>query len=187
MGADGSLFAIRHSLTRQVSDYLIDEMFVSLSILCDGHRVVRAGDVMELAATAPAEEFCRKSCIVCQTFNLHRRLWMHFGQLDRLTSYKYVCHKLLRWFSGISLALGTACRVLAVAATGYAEVVAGCFCLVPRWHWPVGGVGRNCLRVFGQIATAFAGTALRMWYLIRGVDFQVWTPAQFVRQRADGA
>jgi len=37
-------------------------MFVSLSILCDGYRVVRAADVMayELSATNPVEEFRRK-------------------------------------------------------------------------------------------------------------------------------
>src|SRR5262249_29809459 len=34
MGADGSLFAIRHSLSRPVPENLIDDMFVSLSILC---------------------------------------------------------------------------------------------------------------------------------------------------------
>src|SRR5579864_4597069 len=34
MGADGSLFAIRRSLSRPVPDNLIDDMYVSLSILC---------------------------------------------------------------------------------------------------------------------------------------------------------
>ncbi len=111
IGADGSLFAIRRSLSRPVPDNLIDDMFVSLSILCDGYRVVRAGDVMayELSATTPADEFRRKVRIACQAFNVHRRLWPRLSRLDRLTVYKYVSHKFLRWLSGGSLALGAAC------------------------------------------------------------------------------
>ena len=189
MGADGSLFAIRRSLSRQVPDNLIDDMFVSLSILCDGHRVVRAGDVMayELAATAPAEEFRRKVRIACQAFNVHRRLWPRLRRLDGLTVYKYVSHKLLRWFSGISLALGAACLELALALAGFTVLAAALLLLVVAlalagWR----GWGKLPARLW-EIVTALAGTALGIWYSTRGVDFQVWTPPQSARQGADRA
>jgi cellulose synthase/poly-beta-1,6-N-acetylglucosamine synthase-like glycosyltransferase len=46
MGADGSLFAVRHSLHRPPPDDTIDDMYVSLSILCDGYRVVRTPEIV---------------------------------------------------------------------------------------------------------------------------------------------
>ena len=70
MGADGSIFAIRRALHRPPPRDIIDDMYVSLSILCDGHRVVRAGDALAYEATVsrPAEEFRRKIRIACQAF-----------------------------------------------------------------------------------------------------------------------
>lgn len=189
MGADGSLFAIRRSLSQEVPDNLIDDMFVSLNILCDGHRVVRAGDVMayELAATAPAEEFRRKVRIACQAFNVHRRLWPRLRQLDRLSVYKYVSHKLLRWFSGISLALGAAWLELALAVAGHAEVAAAFLLFVVALALAGSRRWAKLPARFWEITTALAGTALGVWYSTRGVDFQVWTPPQSARQSADGA
>jgi cellulose synthase/poly-beta-1,6-N-acetylglucosamine synthase-like glycosyltransferase len=183
MGADGSLFAIRRSLAHPVPDNLIDDMYVSLSILCDGYRVVRAGDVVayELAATTPAEEFRRKVRIACQAFNVHRRLWPRLRRLDRLTVYKYVSHKLLRWFSLGCLALGAAFFELGLVAAGMAwpaiAVAAGTGTLAllgyrRRGRWP---------SRFWEVASALAGTAVGLWYSLRGVDFQVWTPAESAR------
>ncbi len=183
MGADGSLFAIRRSLARPVPDNLIDDMYVSLSILCDGYRVVRAGDVVayELATTTPAEEFRRKVRIACQAFNVHRRLWPRLRRLDGLTLYKYVSHKLLRWFSLACLALGAALVELGLVAAGLAwpafaiAAGAGVVALLGyrrRGRWPS--------RLW-EVASALAGTAVGLWYSLRGVDFQVWTPAESAR------
>jgi cellulose synthase/poly-beta-1,6-N-acetylglucosamine synthase-like glycosyltransferase len=189
MGADGSLFAIRRSLSRSVPEDLIDDMFVSLSILCDGQRVVRAGDVRayELAATVSGEEFRRKVRIACQAFNVHRRLWPRLRRLDRLNVYKYVSHKLLRWLSGISLALGGICFELALAAAGYAWIAGASLLLLAvgallgwrRWgKWPAR---------FWEVVGALAGTALGIFYSLRGAEFRVWAPAQSVRGRVGGS
>ena len=183
IGADGSLFAIRRSLARPVPDNLIDDMFVSLSILCDGFRVVRAGDVIayELAATTPAEEFRRKVRIACQAFNVHRVLWPRLRRLDRLTVYKYVSHKLLRWFSVVNLALGAACLEVGLIAAGLvwpavgAAVLAGAMTFLGQRRcgkWP---------SRFWDLVSALGGTAIGVWYSLRGADFQVWTPAQSAR------
>src|SRR5260221_1599643 len=74
VGADGSLFAIRRALHRPVPEGIIDDMFVSLTILCAGYRVVSAVDVLsfERAATSARDEFRRKIRIACQAFNGHR-------------------------------------------------------------------------------------------------------------------
>jgi cellulose synthase/poly-beta-1,6-N-acetylglucosamine synthase-like glycosyltransferase len=183
MGADGSLFAIRRSLARQVPPHLIDDMFVSLSILCDGFRVIRAGDVVarEFAATAPAEEFRRKARIACQAFNVHRRLWPRLRRLDRLTVYKYVSHKLLRWFSLVDLALGAVFFELGLVVArlvwpaAAVAAVAGIVGVLGYLRW-----GKWPSRLWA-IASALAGTALGLWYSLSGADFQVWTPAQSAR------
>jgi cellulose synthase/poly-beta-1,6-N-acetylglucosamine synthase-like glycosyltransferase len=183
MGADGSLFAIRRSLSRPIPEDLIDDMFVSLSILCDGFRMVRAGDVLayELTATSPAEEFRRKVRIACQAFNVHRRLWPRLRRLDRLTVYQYVSHKLLRWFSAGSLALGAACFELALTVAGLGWIALGLISLVATTAL-LGRHRRGRLpsRLWDAMS-ALGGTALGIWCSLRGADFRVWTPAQSAR------
>ncbi len=184
IGADGSLFAIRRALRRPVPDHLIDDMFVSLSAICDGFRVVRAGDVMasEATATSSADEFRRKVRISCQAFNVHRLLWPRLRRLDGLTVYKYLSHKFLRWICAYNLALGFAFQELALVIAGLpwfavvsALLVAGVLQLghLRRGKWP---------SQLWDVVGALVGSALGVWYSLRGVTFQVWTPAQSVRE-----
>lgn len=102
VGADGSLFAIRTKLFRPPPPDIIDDMFTSLSILCDGYRVVQADDwtAYERAATSSGEEMGRKIRIACRCFNCHRLLWPRLSKLSRLDLFKYSSHKLIRWLGG---------------------------------------------------------------------------------------
>jgi cellulose synthase/poly-beta-1,6-N-acetylglucosamine synthase-like glycosyltransferase len=184
MGADGSLFAIRRSLSRSVPENLIDDMFVSLSILCDGYRVVRAPDVVahELATTAAGEEFRRKVRIACQAFNVNRHLWPRLRRLGWLNIYKYSSHKLLRWLTGGSLALGGVFFELALTASGFPGValvvllLIGVLALLGSCRygkWP---------SRFWDVLTGLGGTVLGVWYSLRGAEFRVWAPAQSARE-----
>jgi hypothetical protein len=167
-----------------VPQYLIDDMFVSLSILCDGYRVVRARDVIayELATTTSGDEFRRKVRIACQAFNVNRQLWPRLRRLDRLNIYKYVSHKLLRWLSGGSLALGGAFLELALAGAGFPGIALASLLLIAAlallgWcrygKWP---------SRFWDVVSGLGGTALGVWYSLRGAEFQVWEPAQSARE-----
>jgi cellulose synthase/poly-beta-1,6-N-acetylglucosamine synthase-like glycosyltransferase len=111
MGADGSIFALRRALHVPPPPDLIDDMFVSLQVLCGGHRVVRVGDAYayEEAVSRPAEEFRRKVRIGCQSFNVHRALWPRLRLLPLVDRYKYVSHKLLRWLTVFFLAAAAIC------------------------------------------------------------------------------
>jgi len=184
MGADGSLFAIRRALHRPVPDHLIDDMFISLNALCDGFRVVRARDVMasEAAATSSADEFHRKVRIACQAFNVHRLLWPRLRRLDGLTVYKYLSHKFLRWVCAYNFALGLVFLELALLVAGLPWVAVAFALLMVgvlqlgrlRWgKWP---------SQLWDIVVAFVGSAVGVWYSLRGVTFKVWTPAQSVRE-----
>jgi cellulose synthase/poly-beta-1,6-N-acetylglucosamine synthase-like glycosyltransferase len=185
MGADGSLFAIRRRLHRPVPDWLIDDMFVSLSILCDGYRVVRAEDAMayEASVTAPVEEFRRKIRISCQAFNVHRVLWPRLRRLPVLILYLYLSHKLLRLLSGFSLSVSVACAGTALVLLGMPaiSVVAaaaggiGGLWLAVRYQW-------RPWAAIGEILAALAGAAAGVVQSLCGRTFQIWTPAASIRR-----
>lgn len=185
MGADGSLFAIRRHLHHPPPEHIIDDMYVSFMILCDGYRIVQATDVRayEMSASAADEEFRRKQRIACQAFNAHRLLWPHLRRLDGLNRYKYLSHKWLRWlciyllvlaFAGFGLALVLAGQAMTAAAlAGFATLV-----LAIGYRFP--------LKPFAQIfdiVSALTAVGLGVWRSLRGELFQTWTPAASVRQQ----
>lgn len=184
MGADGSLFAIRHHLHHAPPEHIIDDMYVSFRILCDGYRIVQATDVKayEKSATSPGEEFRRKQRIACQAFNVHRLLWPRLRRLDGLSLYQYLSHKLLRWLCIYLLVLAFASLELGLVLAGQglaAAVLAGLLGLVLAIGY------RFPLKPFAQIFDILAvltAVGLGVWRSLRGERFQTWTPAASVRQ-----
>jgi len=182
IGADGSLFAIRRSLHRPVPDDIIDDFFLSLAVLCDGHRVVRGGDVRaaEQATTISADEFRRKVRIACQAFNVHRLLRPRLASLHWTLRYKYLSHKLLRWLSLANAAVAAALAIAGVAA---------------GWGWwtvlPVAALGALVVAVLlslpptREIMLALAATTLGLVRSLAGERFQTWTPPLSRDSRAE--
>lgn len=189
MGADGSIFAIRRALHTPPPADLIDDMYVSFSILCQGYRIVRAEDVIatEQSVTVAREEFRRKVRIACQAFNVHRVLWSRLRQLPALDLYKYISHKLLRWFTILWLGLSVLFFVAALGAAGYGWLAAVLLIL--------GGFGITAGALFNlpvvtqivDILYAFVGTGLGVWKSLRGERFQTWAPAASIRKREGGS
>jgi cellulose synthase/poly-beta-1,6-N-acetylglucosamine synthase-like glycosyltransferase len=184
IGADGSVFAIRRSLHVSPPDHIIDDMYVSLTILCGGHRVVQASDALayEESVVSAREEFNRKIRIACQSFNVHRLLWPKLRKLDGLTIYKYVSHKLIRWFTIYLLATSFAAFEAALMIAGHSRVAVALL---------VGGAAAllfgyiSSVKPFAQISgivAAFAGTGLGVWRSVRGERYQTWTPAASIRK-----
>ncbi|HEY6642233.1 glycosyltransferase [Povalibacter sp.] len=183
MGADGSIFAIRRELRHVPPDHIIDDMYVSLMTLIDGHRVIQARDARayEESVAKSSEEFSRKVRIACQAFNVHRLLWPRLRRTDWLTRYKYVSHKLLRWLSIFFLAIAALAFLAALVAAGYpllalalvaAAVVGGCL----GHFWSI--------KPFVQIMDlllALSGAGLGVLRSLRGERFQTWTPANSIR------
>jgi cellulose synthase/poly-beta-1,6-N-acetylglucosamine synthase-like glycosyltransferase len=184
MGADGSIFAIRRHLHRRVPDDIIDDMYVSLSILCDGYRVVRAPDVKayERALTAPSDEFRRKIRIACQAFNVHRLLWTRLRRLDALSLYKYLSHKLLRWLSMCNFVLAAACFFAGLIAAGLTPLalslaVLGAITLCLGKRWRLGPMSH-----LWSILFALTATSVGVWLSLCGERFQTWTSATTIRR-----
>jgi cellulose synthase/poly-beta-1,6-N-acetylglucosamine synthase-like glycosyltransferase len=186
MGADGSIFALRRSIHRPPPPYLIDDMFVSLSALCAGSRIVRVADAIatEASVSRPAEEFRRKVRIACQAFNVNRALWPELMRLGALDRYKYLSHKYLRWLTIYLLSLSF---VLALAAidvwfgalvalfTGAIGVASGALIAVSQ------GGAAGQLR---EVLSAFTATGLGVWRSWRGETFQTWNPPASARAPA---
>jgi cellulose synthase/poly-beta-1,6-N-acetylglucosamine synthase-like glycosyltransferase len=184
MGADGSIFAIRRALHTPPPADIIDDMFVSFSILCDGHRIVRAADVIayEKSVTAPKEEFKRKIRIACQAFNVHRLLWPRLKEMSSWDLYKYISHKLIRWFTILWLFLAAVFFELALFSAGW-EALAVLL--------PVLGIGALWAGIrynispapqLFDILTSFAGVGIGIVKSLSGERFQTWAPAQSIRQ-----
>jgi cellulose synthase/poly-beta-1,6-N-acetylglucosamine synthase-like glycosyltransferase len=184
MGADGSLFAIRRALHEPPPDHIIDDMYVSFMVLCSGHRVVQAQDVRayEESVTSMNEEFRRKVRIACQAFNVHRLMWPRLRQLSAGSLYKYVSHKLLRWFTIYLLALAFVAFMGAALAAGAFEVAA-LMAIVPLALWLFGH--RWPVQPFAQlfdILSAFAGAGVGVWRSLLGEVYQTWNPAASIRK-----
>lgn len=184
IGADGSVFAIRRSLHVAPPEHLIDDMYVSLMILCGGHRVIQASDALayEESVVSAREEFNRKIRIACQAFNVHRLLWPKLRKLDGITIYKYVSHKLIRWFTIYLLAMAVVAFEAALFVAGHPRIAVALI---------VGGAATlllgciSSVKPFAQISgilAAFAGTGVGVWRSICGERYQTWTPAASIRK-----
>jgi cellulose synthase/poly-beta-1,6-N-acetylglucosamine synthase-like glycosyltransferase len=184
IGADGSVFAIRRSLHQPPPDHIIDDLYVSLKILCSGFRVIQASDAVayEESVVSGREEFRRKIRIACQAFNVHRLLWPQLRRLDGITLYKYVSHKLIRWFTIYLLAIAALAFEGALIIAGHAPLAAA-LAVCTAAALCLGCV--SSIRPFAQFAgtmAALAGTGLGVWRSMRGDRYQTWVPAASIRR-----
>ena len=184
MGADGSLFAVRRSLHRPPPDDIIDDMYVSFQVLCQGARVIQVDDVVayEESVTAAREEYRRKIRIACQAFNVHRLIWKDIrAAFSSWQIYMYVSHKFLRWLSFYFMVLGGTALLAGLIFIGQWRFAAGLgvgsvagIWIGSRWRIPVLSPAINVL-------SALAGTSIGVWSSMRGERYQTWQPALSIR------
>lgn len=180
MGADGSIFATRRALYPDVPPHLLDDMTVSMTVTFHGQRLIHASDVIafEKNATASTDEFRRKRRIACRAFNTHLHLWPRirecYGAADL---YKYISHKLLRWFGfpiGLTAFLLT---VIALCAAGAGGLATGLVILCAITIL----LGMAGMPLFGglyQILLSLIATFLGICDSFAGKTYQTWAPAK---------
>ncbi len=183
MGADGSIFAIRRSLHRPPPPWLIDDMFVSLSVLCAGSRIVHVADAVatEASVSRPAEEYRRKVRISCQAFNVNRALWPELMRLPALDRYKYVSHKLLRWLTIYLLAGSGACALLAVLAAGGWAAFGGAVLVLAAGGALLAVARGGKIGQLREMLAAFVATGAGVLRSLQGEKFQTWNPPASAR------
>lgn len=186
LGADGSLFAIRRFLHRPVPGGLFDDLFLSLAVLLQGHRVVSAPDLLafETHTTEPADEFRRKVRIACECWQVHRTLWPELRRLDGWHLYKYLGHRVARWLSGWLLGgavvAGGAALALAAGPLPAALLLGGGpLALLVGLRLGL----RPAERVW-NVVLAFAGVALGVWRAACGARAVTWEVPASARQEA---
>lgn len=189
MGADGSIFAIRRALHHAPPPDLIDDMYVSLSVLCDGARIVRAPGAIayEEPVSRRGEEFARRTRIACQAFNVHRALVPRLHAVSILDKYKYVSHKLLRWLAGYLLAFsmlsGIAAVGMVLVAAGESRIFALFLLALVVFAVAVSRARHGALASLHDILGAFVASALGVARALRGEHFQTWVPPASARSR----
>ncbi|MGR4865416.1 glycosyltransferase [Caulobacter sp. LARHSG274] len=184
IGVDGALFMIRAKAYRDTPDELIDDLYVSLSVLKQGLRVISAPDVVvtEKSAEDWREEFRRKRRISCQGMMLHLRTWSQWRTLPFAQAYGYVSHRLLKWLipftcslGGLFLVLGLAVQfgflrmVLAIAACGLALLVLALAKFRPA----------RLLTIYLAMLAAVGTGVIEALFFKR--TYQTWAPAASVR------
>lgn len=184
MGADGSIYAVRRALFKPAPEDMIDDMYISLRMLCDGYRIVRAPDVYayEKSVTEPHEEFRRKIRISCQAFAAHRFLRPALSQLGWLDRYKYVSHKLIRWFTAYTLA-GVAALTVVGAGLMWGPTVAAGGAAVALGLFALGYALRlRPVTLLADILVSFIATAIGVWRAGTGHRIRTWEPASSIRK-----
>ncbi|WP_066548998.1 MULTISPECIES: glycosyltransferase [unclassified Sphingomonas] len=180
MGADGSIFATRRNLYPEVPPHLLDDMTVSMAVPLNGKRLVQAADVIayERNATSSSDEFRRKRRIACRAFNTHRYLWpmisARFGVAD---VYKYVAHKLLRWFGLLWLTIFVTFGGLALALAGQWALI-GLFALLGGIAIALGEVKLQPFVTLTEVLKSIVATFYGIVDSLRGLTYQTWAPAK---------
>lgn len=183
MGADGSLFAIRRELHRPTPDHLIDDLFVSMSILCKGYRLIRGADVnaYESHTTIAHDEFKRKVRIACQCMGVHQALWPELRSLTAWNLYKYVGHRLIRWIGGYFLLASAVFFALALWVGFGVWVMLG-FVAIFAVVMLLGSLAKiRLIEQINNVVLAFAGNTLGVWRAYWGEPVVTWDLAGSAR------
>lgn len=187
VGVDGSLFATRRALHPFVPADIIDDFYVSMKILLEGHAVVRAPEALAFERTGSDErdEFGRKVRIACQAFNVHRRLWPQICRARLGLVYAYLSHRLLKWLIVYNLALSAAFAVAELAELTSLRVAASATVMIAAAGYVAWRLDVPPARRLGSMLVAFVGAGLGVLRSLRGDRFQTWNPIATARMRAE--
>lgn len=184
IGCDGAMFMMRRSLHVPPPPHLIDDLFLSLSILIAGSRIVSVDHVQvyERSATGAAEEKRRKQRIACQAMNVHRAMWPRLRRMPFLPLYGYVSHRLMKWLMPFLLA-GAAVSALLAIGFAFGFAVAGALTLALVVALLFGAI--TDVKPFSLLSSAVLSLAgVGMGFLesiFLNKTYATWNPAMSVR------
>ena len=157
--------------------------FVSMSILCQGYRLIRGADVraFESHTTVAQDEFKRKIRIACQCIGVHRALWSELKALPVWDLYKYFAHRYLRWVGGYFL-LASAVLLTAAIWIGYGFIAMAASVALVFIAMALGTILRmRPILQINNILLAFAGNSLGVWRSYWGEPVVTWDLAHSAR------
>lgn len=176
MGGDGSIFSVRRSLYPDYPDTVQDDFTVTMSVIFGGKRLIYANDVVvyERLVSSRSDEYRRKVRIAARAYHTHRTMRGALRRASRLDRWKYVSHKVIRWFGAALVFAATVCTLLGTLLLYWpfavVLVVLAVFLLfaVPK------AVPR--LGVLLEVLVALTATLHGVLLALRGRTFATWTP-----------
>lgn len=179
MGADGSIFSIRRALYPEFPDTVLDDFTVSMSVIFAGKRLVKARDVLayENSVSSRAEELRRKKRIGARAYHTHAWMRPQLRLLSPLDRFKYVSHKLLRWFGGAFLIVAILTGLTALALLSLTMFLAalagggiGLAVILQAKTGPLAKAGEALLAMLATLTGVLRG--------MRGETVVTWAPAK---------
>jgi len=179
MGATGGLFSVRRALYPDFPDTVQDDFVVSMSVIFQGKRLVKAVDVLAYEKTVAKgeEELRRKNRIGARAYHTHMFLRPQIARMQLRDRFKYVSRKVLRWYGALFLVLSVVIGSAAVATVS--PPAAAILVLI------LAGIAVMSLRASAgyfakarEIALATFGTFAGVLQGMRGRTFAVWAPAK---------
>jgi cellulose synthase/poly-beta-1,6-N-acetylglucosamine synthase-like glycosyltransferase len=193
MGADGSVFAIRRLLFSSWPEHVLDDFTTSMRIVGAGHRMVFAetARAVERSAVTAHDEFQRKIRIATRAVRSFIELLPYLGGLGWLDWLKLLSHKVMRWGTGVLMAVAFIANVALLfegGATVYvftfsAQVVVflvGGGCLAIEVRSPASWLPPACSSLGYFLLSVLATTAGALRAL-RGATMPYWTQAPSAR------
>jgi len=178
MGASGAMFSVRRELYPEFPNTVQDDFTVSMSVIFQGKRLVKASDVVAVTTSVSEskEELRRKMRIGARAYHTHRFLRPQLRRMSWRDRFKYFSHKLLRWFGGIFILLGGVFGLGAIATVSIVAamllLLAAILILLLSMRVERGHFGKA-----GQIALATFGTLIGVLRGMRGDTVATWARA----------
>jgi cellulose synthase/poly-beta-1,6-N-acetylglucosamine synthase-like glycosyltransferase len=179
MGASGGLFSIRRSLYPEFPDTVQDDFAVSMSVIFQGKRLVKALDVVghERTVSRRGEELRRKVRIGARAWHTHAFLRPGLRKMAARDQWKYVSRKMLRWFGGVFLLLAGAFALAAVATLSVTIAVVLAIAALTAFGSSIRVNAGSLAKLADAILATFA-TLVGVLKGMRGETMAVWTPAK---------
>jgi cellulose synthase/poly-beta-1,6-N-acetylglucosamine synthase-like glycosyltransferase len=179
MGASGGLFSVRRLLYPDFPDTVQDDFAVSMSVIFQGKRLIKAMDVVGFENTVERrdEEIRRKIRIGTRAFHTHKTLQSQIAMMSGRDRFKYFSRKVMRWFGGIFVALGILFGLAAFATISIsltAAIVAAALVAIVvsarARHGILAKLSEASLAVFATLYGVLQAT--------RGRTVTTWAPAK---------
>lgn len=175
IGCDGGLWAIRRHLYPHVADAESDDFRASVEPLLKGARVVflpaaRAEEIPVADAILPARSFR----IACGAWHAHRAMAPRLRRLPAGLRFRYVSHKLVRWFAGLWLVLAALSGLGLAVLAGHLVPLAAASAVAMAAALAGIGPARSGLTV----AAGFVGTTAGILAAMAGVARGAWAPVR---------
>jgi cellulose synthase/poly-beta-1,6-N-acetylglucosamine synthase-like glycosyltransferase len=179
MGASGALFSVRRELYPEFPTTVQDDFTVSMSVIFQGKRLIKAKDVIARTNSVSDrdDELRRKIRIGMRAYHTHRFMSARLMEMRPRDRFKYASRKMLRWFGGFFVVLGTISGLAALAFVSVAAAaVAALLLVLVAIISLVARSGRRAM--VGQAAIATFGTLLGIMQAMGGRTVTTWAPAK---------